>query len=102
MSILIKGGTVVNAEQSLRADVLCDDGLITAVGADLEAPSGATIIDAGGQYVMPGGIDPHTHMQLPFMGTVASEDFESGTSAGLAGGTTMIIDFVIPAPQQNI
>jgi len=51
---------------------------------------------------MPGGIDPHTHMQLPFMGTVASEDFESGTAAGLAGGTTMIIDFVIPNPQQNI
>jgi dihydropyrimidinase len=51
---------------------------------------------------MPGGIDPHTHMQLPFMGTVASEDFYTGTAAGLAGGTTMIIDFVIPAPQQNI
>ena len=55
-----------------------------------------------GQYVMPGGIDPHTHMQLPFMGTVASEDFESGTTAALAGGTTMIIDFVIPSPQENI
>ncbi len=63
---------------------------------------GATVVDAGGQYVMPGGIDPHTHMQLPFMGTVASEDFYSGTSAGLAGGTTMIIDFAIPNPQQNI
>jgi dihydropyrimidinase len=102
MSVLIKGGTVVNAELSLRADVICDGGVITAVGADLDAPGGATVIDAGGQYVMPGGIDPHTHMQLPFMGTVASEDFESGTAAGLAGGTTMIIDFVIPNPQQNI
>ena len=51
---------------------------------------------------MPGGIDPHTHMQLPFMGTVASEDFYSGTAAGLAGGTTMIIDFVIPNPQQSL
>ncbi len=102
MSVIIKGGTVVNAEQSFRADVICTDGLITAVGVDLESPSGATVIDAGGQYVMPGGIDPHTHMQLPFMGTVASEDFASGTAAGLAGGTTMIIDFVIPNPQQNI
>ncbi len=55
-------------------------------------PSGAKTVDAGGQYVMPGGIDPHTHMQLPFMGTVASEDFFTGTAAGLAGGTTMIID----------
>jgi len=102
MSVLIQGGTVVNAEQSVRADVICDGGLITAVGTDLDAPSGATVIDADGQYVMPGGIDPHTHMQLPFMGTVASEDFETGTSAGLAGGTTMIIDFVIPGPQQNL
>ena len=102
MSVLIKGGTVVNAEQSIRADVLCDSGIISAVGEGLDAPMGAQIIDAGGQYVMPGGIDPHTHMQLPFMGTVASEDFETGTAAGLVGGTTMIIDFVIPAPQQDI
>ena len=102
MTVLIKGGTVVNADQSVRADVLCGDGIILAVGEGLTAPKGTTIIDAGGQYVMPGGIDPHTHMQLPFMGTVASEDFETGTAAGLAGGTTMIIDFVIPNPQQNI
>jgi len=102
MTVLIQGGTVVNADRSFRADVLCQDGLITAVGEGLDAPSGATRVDAGGQYVMPGGIDPHTHMQLPFMGTVASEDFYSGTAAGLAGGTTMIIDFVIPAPQSSI
>jgi len=102
MTILIKGGTVVNADRSRRADVLCRDGKIVAVEDEIETPSGATVVDAGGQYVMPGGIDPHTHMQLPFMGTVASEDFESGTAAGLAGGTTMIIDFVIPNPQQDI
>jgi dihydropyrimidinase len=102
MTVLIKGGTVVNADHTQRADVLCKDGLIAAVGEGLDAPKGAAVIDAGGQYVMPGGIDPHTHMQLPFMGTVASEDFESGTAAGLAGGTTMIIDFVIPGPQQDI
>jgi dihydropyrimidinase len=102
MTVLIQGGTVVNADRSFRADVLCEDGVIAAVGENLDAPKGATVVDAGGQYVMPGGIDPHTHMQLPFMGTVASEDFYTGTAAGLAGGTTMIIDFVIPAPQQNI
>ena len=102
MNLLIKGGTVVNADYSQRADVLCEDGVITAVGENLDAPKGATVVDAGGQYVMPGGIDPHTHMQLPFMGTVTTEDFYSGTAAGLAGGTTMIIDFAIPAPQQNI
>ncbi|MDX1406451.1 MAG: amidohydrolase family protein, partial [Woeseiaceae bacterium] len=102
MTVLIKGGTVVTAERSWRADVLCADGKIKAVGSDIDAPSDSEVIDAGGQYVMPGGIDPHTHMQLPFMGTVASEDFETGTAAGLAGGTTMIIDFVIPNPQQRI
>jgi dihydropyrimidinase len=63
---------------------------------------GAGLVVAGGKYLMPGGIDPHTHMQLPFMGTVASDDFYTGTAAGLAGGTTMIIDFVIPSPQQNV
>ncbi len=102
MTVLIKGGTVVNAEQTFGADVLCQDGVITAVGENLDAPKGAKVVDAGGQFVMPGGIDPHTHMQLPFMGTVTTEDFYSGTAAGLAGGTTMIIDFAIPNPQQNL
>ncbi|WP_207478888.1 dihydropyrimidinase [Arenibaculum pallidiluteum] len=102
MSVLVRGGTVVTADQSFRADVLCREGRIVAVGDGLDAPSGAEIVDAGGQYVMPGGIDPHTHMELPFMGTTASEDFFTGTSAGIAGGTTMIIDFVIPNPQQSL
>src|SRR5476649_143014 len=102
MAILIRGGTVVNADASRRADVLTADGAVQAVGATLAAPPGAEIIDAGGAYVMPGGIDPHTHMELAFMGTVASEDFFTGTAAGLAGGTTSIIDFVIPNPQQSL
>ena len=102
MSLLIKGGTIVTDGQRMQADVYCEDEKIKAIGKDLDVPSGAQVIDATGQYVMPGGIDPHTHMQLPFMGTVASEDFYTGTAAGLAGGTTMIIDFVIPSPQQNL
>ena len=101
-SVLIRGGTVVNAESSVRADVLCDGGLIRAVGPGLEAPADATVVDAGGALVMPGGIDPHTHMELPFMGTVAKDDFYTGTAAGVSGGTTMIIDFVIPDPQQPL
>src|SRR5688572_16194717 len=101
MNVLIRGGTVVDSTHSWRADVLCADGRIAAIGADLDA-TGATVIDAGGQLVMPGGIDPHTHMELPFMGTVASDDFFSGTAAGLAGGTTSIIDFVIPNPKQPL
>ncbi|MGH8262547.1 MAG: amidohydrolase family protein, partial [Steroidobacteraceae bacterium] len=102
MSILIKGGTVVTADQTYRADVLCTDGKIVEIGEGIQSPARCEVVDAGGQYVMPGGIDPHTHMQLPFMGTVASDDFYSGTAAGLAGGTTMIIDFVIPNPKQRI
>lgn len=98
MSLLIRGGTVVNADQSFRADVLCEGDKIVAVGPDLQAPSGARVVEAGGACVMPGGIDPHTHMQLPFMGTTASEDFFTGTAAGMAGGNTLIIDFVIPGP----
>ncbi len=101
MTILIKGGTVVNATGEQRADVLVEGEVIAQVGANLSA-AGARVIDAGGAYVMPGGIDPHTHMQLPFMGTVASEDFFTGTSAAAAGGTTTIIDFVIPDPKENI
>ncbi|MCD8547176.1 MAG: dihydropyrimidinase [Aeromonadaceae bacterium] len=103
-SVLIRGGTVVNADCERRADVLCVDGLIAAVGENLaaQAPAGCQVVEAGGQYVLPGGIDPHTHMNFPFMGTRTVDDFYSGTSAALAGGTTSIIDFVIPDPQQPL
>lgn len=99
---LIRGGTVVTAEEERRADVLVVGETIAAVGERLEAPAGATVLDAGGAYVMPGGIDPHVHMELPFMGTVSVDDFLSGTACAAAGGTTTIIDFVIPSPQQSL
>ncbi len=99
---VIRGGTVINHDRAFKSDVLCVDGVIAAVGPDLEAPAGAEIVDAGGQYVMPGGIDPHTHMQMPFMGFVTMDDFYTGTAAGLAGGPTTIIDFVIPSQQQPL
>jgi len=102
MSVLIKNGTIVTAEQTYRSNILCDNGVIVEIGENLAADGNTRIIDAEGQYVMPGGIDPHTHMELPFMGTVASESFYTGTAAAAAGGTTMIIDFVIPDPQENL
>ncbi len=96
MGICLKGGTVVNADQSFKADVYCENGVIQAVGASLDLPAGTEVIDVSGAYVMPGGLDPHTHMQLPSMGTVSSDDYFTGTAAAAAGGTTMIIDYVVP------
>jgi len=99
MSTVIKGGTVVNADRSFTADVLVENGIITGVGDNL---SGDNSLDASGCYVMPGGIDPHTHLEMPFMGTYSSDDFESGTRAALSGGTTMVVDFCLPAPGQSL
>ncbi|KAK6119816.1 hypothetical protein DH2020_046441 [Rehmannia glutinosa] len=95
--ILIKGGTVVNAHHQEVADVYIEDGIIVAVQNDIMVGDDVRIIDATGKYVMPGGIDPHTHLAMEFMGTETIDDFFSGQAAALAGGTTMHIDFVIPA-----
>jgi len=95
--LLIKGGTVVNADHKFQADVVVEDGVITGVGRGLQAPAGAQVVDATGKLVMPGGIDPHTHLEMPFMGQEACDDFFSGQAAALAGGTTMHIDFALPA-----
>ena len=99
MGILVKNGTLLTALDELKGDLYCEGGTIAAVGGNLDdrTKSGDVVIDASGQYVMPGGIDPHTHFELPFMGTVSADDFADGTASALAGGTTTIIDFVIPA-----
>jgi dihydropyrimidinase len=103
MGVLIKNGTVVNAGGRTQADVLCQDGKIAAVGMNLEKASAKDeVIDASGQYVLPGGVDPHVHLALPFMGTVSADDFESGTAAALAGGTTTLIDLVIPGRERSL
>jgi dihydropyrimidinase len=103
MRTLIKDGTVVTADGSFEADVLVEDELIAAVtrrssGAVETALAGLVVdqtIDASGKYVIPGGIDPHTHMELPFGGTFAKDTFETGTRAAAFGGTTSIIDFAV-------
>jgi len=99
MSTVIKGGTVVTADLTYEADVLVENGVITEIGKGL---TGDEVLDAAGCYVMPGGIDPHTHLEMPFMGTYSSDDFESGTRAALAGGTTMVVDFALPSPNQSL
>ncbi|MHC5655760.1 dihydropyrimidinase [Stappia sp.] len=96
---VIKGGTVVTADLTYKADVKIDGSVIVEIGPDL---AGDEVLDATGCYVMPGGIDPHVHLEMPFMGTYSSDDFESGTRAGLAGGTTMVVDFCLPAPGQSL
>ncbi len=93
MSKVIKGGTIVTADRQWRADVLIEGEKIAAIGENL---TGDEVIDASEAYVIPGGIDPHTHLEMPFMGTTAAETFETGTFAAAAGGTTMLVDFVLP------
>ncbi|WP_136618163.1 MULTISPECIES: dihydropyrimidinase [Mesorhizobium] len=99
MTKVIKNGTIVTADRTWKADVLFSHGQIVAIGSDLH---GDHEFDATGCYIMPGGIDPHTHLEMPFMGTYSADDFESGTRAALAGGTTMVVDFCLPAPQQSL
>ncbi len=99
MSTIIRNGTIVTADLTYRADVRIEGGRITGIGQGL---TGDRTLDATGCYVMPGGIDPHTHLEMPFMGTYSKDDFESGTRAALSGGTTMLVDFVLPAPGQGL
>src|SRR5215813_10312937 len=96
MRTLLKGGTIATAADTFRADVLIDGESISAVGSDLQklGPFERTL-NVEGKYVIPGGIDPHTHLDMPFGGTQSSDDFETGTCAAAFGGTTCIIDFAI-------
>ncbi|MBO9099202.1 MULTISPECIES: dihydropyrimidinase [unclassified Rhizobium] len=99
MSTVIKNGTVVTVDLTYKADVKIEDGVIVEIGPNL---LGNEVLDATGCYVMPGGIDPHVHLEMPFMGTYSADNFESGTRAALAGGTTMVVDFCLPEPGQSL
>ncbi|HZD02383.1 MAG TPA: dihydropyrimidinase [Actinomycetes bacterium] len=98
---LIRGGTVVTATDTTAADVLIDGERVVAVGSDLGAQA-ERVIDATGRLVTPGGIDVHTHMEMPFGGTFSSDDFATGTAAGAWGGTTTIVDFAVPEPGESL
>lgn len=101
MSILIKNGRIITAEQDYQSDVYIEKDKITTIGTNLTVKADETI-DAAGKYVIPGGIDVHTHMDMPFGGTVSSDDFETGTRAAAFGGTTCLIDFAIQSKGQKM
>jgi dihydropyrimidinase len=97
MNTLIRNGTVVTARETTAADVLIEGARIREVRAGIPANAAEKVIDAAGLYVMPGGIDAHTHLDMPFGGTTSADDFETGTRAAAFGGTTSIVDFAIQA-----
>jgi dihydropyrimidinase len=101
MKKIIKNGTIVTATDTYQAEVLIENGKISCIGQDL-AEGEAEVIDAKGCYIFPGGIDPHTHLEMPFGGTVSKDDFESGTIAAAFGGTTTVIDFCLTTKREPL
>src|SRR6476620_7738410 len=100
MSVLIKGGRVITAADDYVADVYVEDETITLIGESLDVPADK-VIDAGGKYVLPGCVDPHTHLDMPFGGTVTIDDVEAGQTSAAFGGTTCHVDFVIQPQGQT-
>jgi len=101
MSILIRNGRIVTASEDYVADIYIEGETVHSIGKNLPMQADQ-IIDAGGMVVMPGGIDPHVHLQMPFMGTWSSDSYETGTLAALHGGTTMVIDFVLQTQGKSL
>src|SRR5882757_4359886 len=99
---IIANGRVVTATDTYAGDVAIKDGKISAVGQSLPRENAGKVIDAAGRYVFPGGIDVHTHLDMPFGGTTSADDFETGTRAAAFGGTTTLIDFAIQYKGQTL
>lgn len=97
MPLLIRNGEIITADSRTRADIYCEGETITRIGPRLEAPPGTQVVDASGKYVFPGFIDPHVHITLPFMGTLAKDTYETGSRAALVGGTTTLIEMCCPS-----
>ncbi|HEY5078538.1 MAG TPA: dihydropyrimidinase [Opitutaceae bacterium] len=101
MPLLIKNGEIVTADSRSRADIYCEGETITRIGPGLEGPPGTQVVDATGKYVFPGFIDPHVHITLPFMGTLAKDTYETGSRAALLGGTTTLIEMCCPSRAED-
>ena len=102
MGLLIQNGEIITADSRYKADIYCENETITAIGHNLNVPENTTIIDATGQYVFPGFIDPHVHIYLPFMGTFSKDTHTTGSQAALMGGTTSFIEMCAPSKGEDI
>src|SRR5215207_2220026 len=101
MTVLIKNGRVITASEDYFADIFIEGEKISAIGKDLKVKADEEI-DARGKLIFPGGIDPHVHLDMPFMGTFSSDNYETGTLAALHGGTTMVIDFILQTQGKSL
>src|ERR1035437_6629066 len=101
MSILIKNGRVITAADDYTADIFIENEKIKLIGHNLDITADK-VIDAGDKLIFPGGIDPHVHLDMPFMGTYSSDNYETGTRAALFGGTTMVIDFILQTQGKSL
>lgn len=102
MDLLIKGGTLVTAESTFKADISVKDGKIAAIGTNLKPGKNTEVVDAKGKLVLPGAIDGHTHLAMPFGGTISSDDYFTGTKSAACGGTTTVFDFVLQGKGENM
>ncbi|MDQ3017342.1 MAG: amidohydrolase family protein, partial [Bacteroidota bacterium] len=101
MALLIKNGRIITASEDYVADIFISGETIHTIGVNLDVPTDE-VIDASGLLVFPGGIDPHVHLDMPFMGTYSSDNYETGTLAALHGGTTMVIDFILQTQGKSL
>ena len=102
MSYIIKNGTIVNSKETYQGDILIKDGKIAAIGKNLPVEAGTEIIDAAGKLVLPGAIDVHTHLAMPFGGTLSADGYFAGTRAAACGGTTTVFDFALQDFKENM
>ena len=101
MDLIIKDGTIITATDTYKADIAMQNGKIVLIGQDLQF-EGADVVDASGKYILPGAIDVHTHLQMPFGGTISADSYEAGTRAAACGGVTTVFDFVIQKKGQGL
>jgi dihydropyrimidinase len=102
LDLLIKNGTIVTAESTFKADIAVKDGKILSVGQGLKPLKGTEVVDAKGKLVLPGAIDGHTHLAMPFGGTISTDDYYTGTRSAACGGTTTVFDFILQAKGENM